>query len=63
MSEAPPPSPFGSPFAAIPVATGPLRLHPVWIVLRAIETVRGLAVPLIIVLVSRRSMTDLIGYG
>jgi putative membrane protein len=40
-----------------------MRLHPVWIVLRAIETLRGFAVPLIIVLVSRRSMTDLIGFG
>jgi hypothetical protein len=40
------------------LSTGPLRLHPVWIVLRAIETLRGFAVPLIIVLVSRRSMTD-----
>lgn len=59
MSETPP----ASPFAAIQVSTGPLRLHPVWIVLRAIETLRGFAVPLVIVLVSRRSMTDLIGFG
>ena len=59
MSETPPVSPF----AAVRVATGPMRLHPVWIVLRAIETLRGFAVPLIIVVVSRRSMTDLIGFG
>lgn len=52
-----------SPSATITVSTGPLRLHPVWIVLRAIETLRGMAVPLIIVLVSRRSMTDLIGFA
>ena len=62
-SEAMSETPNASPFASIAVSTGRLRLHPVWIVLRAIETLRGLAVPLIIVLVSRRSMTDLIGYG
>jgi putative membrane protein len=39
------------------------RLHPAWIVLRAITTLRAMALPLVIVLFTGRSSGDLIGFG
>jgi putative membrane protein len=41
---------------------GPMRLHPAWIALRAIESLRSMALPLIIVLVSRRSVAEIVTY-
>jgi putative membrane protein len=39
------------------------RLHPAWIVLRAVATLRAMALPLVIFLFSRRDRQDLFGFG